>query len=123
MKQLNVDTVQVLKTDSEVLARIKEDFHALLRRRIEAGNRRIDITCFYEELPLPDVGEVVPKNSAILPSYNSIGIHNNHMDMTEFRSEDDDGFTQVAGELRRCLKKLEEKRGKPPMPNNGNEYP
>ncbi|OCK93821.1 TPR-like protein [Cenococcum geophilum 1.58] len=112
VKQLNVDTVQVLKTDSEVLARIKEDFHALLRRRIEAGNRRIDITCFYEELPLPDVGEVVPKNSAILPSYNSIGIHNNHMDMTEFRSEDDDGFTQVAGELRRCLKKLEEKRGR-----------
>lgn len=44
------------------------------------------------------------------------------MDMTKFESEDDDGFTQVAGELRRCLKKLEEKRGKPLMPNNGNEY-
>lgn len=58
MKQINVDIVQVLRTDSEVLARIKEDFHALLRRRIEAGKRRIDITCFYEELPLPGVGEV-----------------------------------------------------------------
>jgi len=41
-----------------VLARIKEDFYALLRRRIKAGKRYIDITYFYKELPLPSVSEV-----------------------------------------------------------------
>ena len=43
-------------------------------------------------------------NSAILPGYDHIGIHGNHMAMTKFVSEDDPGFFAVAGELRRWMK-------------------
>ena len=45
-------------------------------------------------------------NSAILPAYQSIGIHSNHMGMTKFESEHDPGFLSVAGELRRWMKEL-----------------
>ena len=44
--------------------------------------------------------------SAILPGYIQIGIHNDHMGMTKFVSEDDPSFVAVAGELRRWMKEL-----------------
>lgn len=106
IKQTNSQILEVLKSNSEVLARIKEDFHTMLRARGLKGERPTEITCCYEELPLPGVGEVVPMNSAILPGYAHIGIHGNHMAMTKFASEDDPGFVAVAGELRRWIKEL-----------------
>lgn len=92
----NTDIVSVLRPGSEMLASIQSGFHNILRLRKEEG-LEISITCFYEELPLPIVGEVldpchfllvssplirrkvVPKHSAILPGYASYGIHANHM--------------------------------------------
>ena len=53
----NTDIVAVLKPGSEVLAVIQDDFHNLFRRR-KTENSEIAITCFYEELPFPLVGEV-----------------------------------------------------------------
>ncbi|KAF7508072.1 hypothetical protein GJ744_009654 [Endocarpon pusillum] len=66
----------------------------------------IEITCFFEELPLPGVGVVVPPHSAILPGYIPIGIRSNYMDMTKFENADDPGFKAVAGELRRWVRAL-----------------
>lgn len=43
-------------------------------------------------------------NSAILPGYQHIGIHGNHMDITNFESEEDPGFVAIAGEIRRWMK-------------------
>jgi pimeloyl-ACP methyl ester carboxylesterase len=54
IKQTNTEIVAVLRRESELLARIQDSFH---------------ITCFFEELPLPGVGQVVPQDSAILPGY------------------------------------------------------
>ena len=45
-------------------------------------------------------------DSAILPSYPSIGIHSNHMDMTRFETKDDPGFVSVVGVLQRWVKEL-----------------
>jgi hypothetical protein len=45
-------------------------------------------------------------DSAILPAYNSIGIHADHMNMTKFASEDDPGFVSVVREIRRWVKAL-----------------
>ncbi|KAF2497385.1 hypothetical protein BU16DRAFT_457660 [Lophium mytilinum] len=104
LKQTNPEIIAVLKRDSEVLARIQDGFHTMIRSRSKEGLRPIEITCFYEELPLPSIGEVVPRHSAILPGYIPIGIRSNHMDMTKFESEDDPGFTAVAGELSRWAK-------------------
>ncbi|KAK3896546.1 hypothetical protein C8A05DRAFT_48439 [Staphylotrichum tortipilum] len=123
IKQTNSQIVEVLKRDSEVLARIQDGFHTMVLARAKEG-QPIEISCFFEELPLPgigqvsvmaslhsarfvdDAGQVVPQDSAILPGYIPIGIRSNHMDMTKFASIDDAGFQAVCGELRRWTKQL-----------------
>ena len=47
-------------------------------------------------------------DSAILPSYTSIGIHENHMGMTKYDSESHHGFISVIGETRRWTKDLKQ---------------
>jgi len=107
IKQTNSQILQVLQTDSEVLARIQTEFHTMIRARANRGDPPIAIICFFEELPLPGIGEVVPKHSAILSAYQQIGIHDDHMGMTKFEVENDPGFLIVAGELGRIVKELE----------------
>ncbi|KAK1765234.1 hypothetical protein QBC33DRAFT_495970 [Phialemonium atrogriseum] len=104
MKQTNAEIVQILRRDSEVLARIQDSFHGMVMARNQYGLPPIEITCFYEELPMPVIGLVVPQDSAILPGYIPIGIRGNHSEMTKFADMDDAGFTAVCGELRRWVK-------------------
>ncbi|KAI3316912.1 hypothetical protein HD806DRAFT_541795 [Xylariaceae sp. AK1471] len=106
VKQTNSKIVEVLKQDSEVLARIQHDFHTMIRARNQEGLQPIEISCFYEELPLVGVGFVVPQDSAILPGYIPIGIHSNHMDMGKFTGIDDAGFTSICGELRQWIREI-----------------
>ncbi|KAK3379401.1 hypothetical protein B0T24DRAFT_154684 [Lasiosphaeria ovina] len=107
VKQTNTEIVAVLRSESEVLARIQESFYTMVMARGKEGAQPIEISCFYEELPLPGVGQVVPQHSAILPEYIKIGIHSNHMDMARFATVDDPGFAAVSGELRRWIKKMD----------------
>ena len=58
VKQTNSKIVEVLKRDSEVLARIQDGFHTMVMARSKEGLPPIEITCFYEELPLQGVGLV-----------------------------------------------------------------
>ena len=59
IKQTNPQILYVLNSDSEVLARIQTGFHNMVRACAESGgSQSIKITCFYEELPLPGLGEV-----------------------------------------------------------------
>jgi hypothetical protein len=58
IKEANSEIVQVLKQDSEVLARIQDSFHTMIRARNMDGLQPINITCFFEELPLVGVGFV-----------------------------------------------------------------
>lgn len=58
IKQTNSQIIEVLKSESEVLARIQTEFHTMLRARAKNGDQPIEITCFYEELPLPGIGTV-----------------------------------------------------------------
>jgi hypothetical protein len=124
LKQTNAQIVAVLESDSEVLARVQGSFHTLIRSRSKDERQSIEITCFFEELPLPLVGvvgqvlyiaislhskgssQVVPSHSAILPGYIPIGIRSNHMGMTKFEDENDPGYTAVTGELRRWVKHI-----------------
>lgn len=57
-KQTNPQIVKVLESESEVLARIQTDFHNLCKARAKNNDQAIEITCFYEELPLPGIGIV-----------------------------------------------------------------
>lgn len=48
-----------------------------------------------------DPDQIVPKDSATLERYASIGIHANHMDMTKFSSDQDPDYRNVLSELQR----------------------
>ncbi|KAJ4263536.1 hypothetical protein NW762_006355 [Fusarium torreyae] len=104
IKHTNPNILEVLRRESEVLARIQDSFHTMIKARATKDLSPIDITCFYEELPLPGIGLVVPQDSAILPGYIPIGIHEDHMGMTKFAHTDDPGFVAVCGELQRWTK-------------------
>jgi hypothetical protein len=58
IKTANVDLVNVLKTDSEVLARVQREFHTMLRGPTFDSKPALKITCFFEELPVRGTGEV-----------------------------------------------------------------
>jgi hypothetical protein len=58
LKQTNAEILGVLKSESEVLERVQNSFHTVIRARGQDGLASIDITCFYEELPLAGVGIV-----------------------------------------------------------------
>ncbi|CAH0054254.1 unnamed protein product [Clonostachys solani] len=103
MKQTNSDITGVLRHDSEELARIQHSFHLRLQLRPQLGLPAISITYFFEELPTPHLGVIVPRESATRPGCNNIGIHANHSDMTKFEDANDDGFLKVSGELRRYI--------------------
>jgi hypothetical protein len=56
IKNVNTDIVAVLKTDSEVLAIVQEDFHNMIASREDEGKQKLQITCFAEELPVQRMG-------------------------------------------------------------------
>jgi hypothetical protein len=58
VKTTNTSLLNVLRPDSEVLARIQGDFHTMLRTDKPEGMAELKITCFFEELPVRGVGEV-----------------------------------------------------------------
>lgn len=58
LKQTSPQILEVLESNSEVLARIQDHFHTMIRSRNKDGFQPIEITCFYEELPLQGVGIV-----------------------------------------------------------------
>src|ERR1700722_5405010 len=58
LKQTNPQILAILKNDSEVLARLQDSFHTMIRSRNQDRLQSIEITCFYEELPLRGVGVV-----------------------------------------------------------------
>ena len=119
-RRLNQSNLEVLQQKSEVMARIRQDFHTMLRGWTQRKKTEIVIVCFYEELSVRAVGEVVlrlydsryfetdyikivPKDSATLDGYTSIGIHANHMDMTKFLSDQDPDYRNVVSELQRFI--------------------
>ncbi|KAI1156145.1 Alpha/Beta hydrolase protein [Nemania diffusa] len=104
----NQRIVGVLQRDSEVLSRIQKGFQELLRSQHQDGTRALEITCFYEELPLMGMSEIVPSESAILHGYPAIGIHADHRNIARFASADDPGFISVLGELRRWIAQMAE---------------
>jgi len=100
VKSTSKSLLEILETNSQYLESIQTRFLAMLRQQREAG-RRLEVTCFLEELPLPVIGQIVSKNSAILEGFPSITIHANHRSMVRFSSESEDGFQMLLGEILR----------------------
>ncbi len=57
-RRVNHETLEILQQKSEVMARIRQDFHTMLRGRDQSEDKQIAIICFYEELPVRAIGEV-----------------------------------------------------------------
>jgi hypothetical protein len=58
VKQTNPDILEVLRRDSEVLARIQDGFHTMVKARKLVEPPPIEVICFYEELPVLGFGLV-----------------------------------------------------------------
>lgn len=78
VRDVNKDILRTLERESETLRDTQENFGQLLESRKDEGTR-IQITCFYEQLAVTGVGQIVPISSATLLGYDSYGIHANHM--------------------------------------------
>ncbi|KAH0536662.1 hypothetical protein FGG08_006488 [Glutinoglossum americanum] len=116
----NKDLLKILKRNSEVLARIQDDFHTMIRVRKERAEPDIKIHCYIEQIPVSGIRQksvltyvklVVPPESAKLPQYSFSTIRSNHMDMTKFRNQEDPGFQLVSSDLLRWVKALEIPKG------------
>ena len=79
------------------------------RRRNEG--KWLEIFCFYEELAYPGIGDIVPRQSAILPEYPNASIHQNHSDMTKFSGATDPGYVRVRGQLWLWVDAIDKRRG------------
>jgi hypothetical protein len=58
VKKANTGILEVLKADSQVLHRIQDQFHDILKNRKQWNEPEIQIACYFEELPLMDLGFV-----------------------------------------------------------------
>ncbi|EMT73374.1 hypothetical protein FOC4_g10004744 [Fusarium odoratissimum] len=84
--------------NNQYLEFIQTSFLSMIRELRETG-RPLQITCFFEELPMPGVGTIVSKESASLEGYSAFSIHTNHSDMVKFGSAEESGFKRLLGEL------------------------
>ncbi|KAJ6437374.1 hypothetical protein O9K51_09930 [Purpureocillium lavendulum] len=105
VKSTNNKLLDLLKTDEEILKDTREQFLATIREQHRNG-RRLEVTCFVEELPVPGVGLVVCRESATLEGYTAVTIHGNHMNMVKFASDLDNGFKRLLGELQRWIEPI-----------------
>jgi hypothetical protein len=105
VKSTNKSLLEILRMDNQLLEAIQVDFWSMIRELRENG-RCLEVTCFFEELPLPVVGKVVSKDSATLEGYNQASIHASHRDMVRFSSASDNGFRKLLGELARWESEL-----------------
>jgi len=82
-----------------MLSTLQQEFHTLLEDRRRNEGKWIEIFCFYEELSYSGIGDIVPRQSAILPECPNASIHQNHSDMTKFSGKADPGYVRVRGQL------------------------
>jgi hypothetical protein len=62
-------------------------------------------------LAYPGIGDIVPRQSVILPEYPNASIHQNHSDMTKFNSATDPGYVRVRGQLLLWVDAIDKRRG------------
>ncbi|KAI1345679.1 hypothetical protein F5Y01DRAFT_47282 [Xylaria sp. FL0043] len=104
IKSTNKSLLDVLHTNDQLLESIQIRFWEMvreLREGVRAEPRRFEVSCFFEELPLPVVGSVVSKTSATLEGYTAVGIRADHRDIARCGSAEEIGFQRLLGELTR----------------------
>ena len=106
VKSSNKSLLSILQTEDQLLESLQISFLSMIRDLRDNQQRRVEVTCFFEELPLPAVGKVVSKASATFSDHPLMSIYANHSNMVKFATVDDNGFKRVAGELVRWEQEL-----------------
>ena len=73
VKATNKSLLKILETDDQLLQSIQVDFLSVLRS-LNSDGVLLQVTCFFEELPLPGIGKIVSKDSATFAGYTPISI-------------------------------------------------
>ncbi|KAM3497121.1 hypothetical protein MY10362_009516 [Beauveria mimosiformis] len=100
VKSTNKSLLKILEADDQFLQSIQSRFWSMVRE-LREGGRPFEVTCFFEALPFPVVGIVVPTESATFEGHPSFSIHANHRDMVKFSSAEDNNFKRLLWELKR----------------------
>jgi hypothetical protein len=95
---INLELVEALQRNNPLLEWVQRDFLAMIRQVRKSG-RRLEVTCFFEELPTSGVGLVVSKDSATFDGYMPRSIRADLHSMVKIASVEDNGFKRVLGEL------------------------
>ncbi|EFW99439.1 hypothetical protein CMQ_7807 [Grosmannia clavigera kw1407] len=98
-KSTNTSLLDLLRLDSQMLELTHIQFLNLLRE-FDQGRRSLEITCFFEELPLFPYGHIVAKPAAVIDGYKCISIRAHHRGMVRFSSADDEGYKRLVDELK-----------------------
>ncbi|KAI9715938.1 MAG: hypothetical protein M1828_000526 [Chrysothrix sp. TS-e1954] len=107
----NRHVLEVLKSNSTVLANNENDFLTLVKRRLEDGPSPIALFVFLEELPLKHLGRrVVEPESAKIKGYDFANIHADHVGMTKFAKKST-SYERVLGRLRQWTTDIASNRG------------
>lgn len=93
----DVSLLQALQTDKHLLEAVQLGFLSVLRDPELAS--RLQVSCFFEELPMPEIGTIVTKSSATMDGHVAVSIRADHESMTKFSSPDDTGFKRLLAEL------------------------
>jgi hypothetical protein len=86
-KRVNTAILEALEQNSSILLDVEDWFGQWLRRRRE-GNLPVEITSFYEEMALPQIGHVVDETSVTVSGYSTYSIPANHMVSLNFECQD-----------------------------------
>ncbi|KAF7560068.1 hypothetical protein G7046_g4085 [Stylonectria norvegica] len=112
-RQTNRPLLNLLKTDSEVLGRIHDDFCRRISAHKPGSNMRaIKVFCFWEEYKGKG-GYVVSKDSAVIKPFPSAGIASDHTGMVKFTKESDSGFQAFHRELGVIIAEVLQRRSAP----------
>jgi protein SERAC1 len=57
LRKTNREIVKILKPGSKMLAHLQQDFHTMLDDRYKNQQKKLEIFCFYEELPMDVIGK------------------------------------------------------------------
>ncbi|PCH01344.1 Hypothetical protein PENO1_043470 [Penicillium occitanis (nom. inval.)] len=92
-RQSNEQLLRALRDDSHILEEQRDNFITI--------SKDMPVVCFYEEIPIPGLGLIVPKESAVYDGFSvsQVGISANHMDMVKFNCIKDVGYQRILGEI------------------------
>lgn len=112
--ETNKENIKALKEGSKQLVSINHNFAKFLMERASSA-APVGLVCFFEELSIrvqgrrvPGIGQIVPKESAVIVGVDPIGIEDDHLGMCKFEDDERRGYRRASEALIAWIKELSE---------------